>query len=264
MVEIERYFEKGVRSISLLMIDMDSLINLNETYDYPSANKAIIEVANSCKNCVRTGDVVGRVGGDEFYVILMGATPEKALEIAENIRREIEQKTIMSLPSKNKPEPERMPVTVSIGVKSVTEEELKSYHQKINELYKKGRGESPLTVEEIREGINLQNKAIENQIKEIKNEIKKFEATKEERPLTMFEIEAYAKLQKNWAELEAQQTINLTKLAREDFSEKDKQSAVEALIKNERKEFIEKLISDTNAPLKAAKKTGKNQVVVAA
>lgn len=52
------------------------------------------EVANIIKNTIREADLAIRYGGEEFMVLLMDVNPEKAAEIAEKIRKRVENKVI--------------------------------------------------------------------------------------------------------------------------------------------------------------------------
>ena len=56
----------------LIVADIDSLKKINDTYGHPRGDKAIRQVADLLENNVRTSDVVGRVGGDEFVIYTDG------------------------------------------------------------------------------------------------------------------------------------------------------------------------------------------------
>ena len=60
---------------------------MNDTLGHPIGDLLLQEVAHRLKRCVRESDTVGRVGGDEFLVLLHGIPqPEQALLVAEKIR----------------------------------------------------------------------------------------------------------------------------------------------------------------------------------
>jgi diguanylate cyclase (GGDEF)-like protein len=91
---VERYldristYERGHQG-SLLIIDVDHFKRINDTFGHGRGDEALTSVAGAIKGAVREYDVVGRIGGEEFSVLLPGATLEKATTIAERIRREV-------------------------------------------------------------------------------------------------------------------------------------------------------------------------------
>lgn len=73
--------------MSLLYIDLDRFKQVNDTLGHPVGDLLLQEVARRLKQCVRESDTVGRVGGDEFLVLLHDIPlPEDALVVAEKIR----------------------------------------------------------------------------------------------------------------------------------------------------------------------------------
>ncbi|ERI93039.1 diguanylate cyclase domain protein [Clostridiales bacterium oral taxon 876 str. F0540] len=97
-------------SIALLAIDVDLFKRVNDTYGHAAGDAVLRELSTILLKSVRDFDVVGRVGGEEFSVILRDCTKERTLEIAERIRRNIEG-DIFVLPCGS-----TIKVTVSIGV----------------------------------------------------------------------------------------------------------------------------------------------------
>jgi diguanylate cyclase len=76
----------GRRKGALLVIDVDHLRALNERMGRRAGDHALRTVADVIRQSVRSGDIVGRIGGDEFAVFLPGATRENAEGVAERIR----------------------------------------------------------------------------------------------------------------------------------------------------------------------------------
>jgi len=74
------------RPLSVLMIDVDHFKWINDTYGHPTGDRALKEVAHAISGAVRQNDIVGRHGGDEFCVVLPGATGAEAAVCAERIR----------------------------------------------------------------------------------------------------------------------------------------------------------------------------------
>jgi diguanylate cyclase (GGDEF)-like protein len=83
--EIERA-KRGDRPLSLLVIDSDSLKEVNDRYGHEAGNRHLVAIAQAVQSHVRTSDVVARFGGDEFLVLQPDATPEAAALVAERIR----------------------------------------------------------------------------------------------------------------------------------------------------------------------------------
>ena len=81
-------------TIGILMIDVDFFKQVNDEYGHDVGDKVLKEVANIIKNTIREADLAIRYGGEEFMVLLMDVNPEKAAEIAEKIRKRVENKVI--------------------------------------------------------------------------------------------------------------------------------------------------------------------------
>ncbi len=71
---------------SLLMLDLDGFKRVNDTLGHVAGNELLRRVSTAVQSCVRRADLVARMGGDEFAVLLAGATPGEAEEVAEKIR----------------------------------------------------------------------------------------------------------------------------------------------------------------------------------
>jgi diguanylate cyclase (GGDEF)-like protein/PAS domain S-box-containing protein len=79
--------KRNQKLLSLLYIDLDRFKQVNDTLGHPIGDLLLQEVARRLKQCVRESDTVGRVGGDEFLVLLHDIPlPEDALIVAETIR----------------------------------------------------------------------------------------------------------------------------------------------------------------------------------
>jgi diguanylate cyclase (GGDEF)-like protein len=75
---------------ALLMIDVDRFKAVNDTYGHEAGDQALIGVARSIIDSIRPGDVAVRFGGDEFAVLLPGATPRDAVAVGERLRAHVE------------------------------------------------------------------------------------------------------------------------------------------------------------------------------
>lgn len=83
--ECERLAKYG-RPFSLLMVDLDRFKPINDTLGHPVGDEVLKRVSKRLRVAVRTGDMVARIGGDEFAIISFGVNDERQAEIiAERI-----------------------------------------------------------------------------------------------------------------------------------------------------------------------------------
>jgi diguanylate cyclase (GGDEF)-like protein len=94
---------------ALLMIDMDKLKEINDVFGHEAGNSAITLVAQSLQRSIRNTDHAARFGGDDFAVLLPGASPEVAEAVIKRVRHNV-YKTTLDLRSR------MIRCSVSIGV----------------------------------------------------------------------------------------------------------------------------------------------------
>jgi diguanylate cyclase (GGDEF)-like protein len=92
---------------SLLVIDADHFKTINDRFGHQAGDAALRLIASSIQGVLRTVDLVGRIGGEEFGVFLPGTTRSDAVQVAERIRAMIEATPF--------PEPGSRSLSVSIG-----------------------------------------------------------------------------------------------------------------------------------------------------
>ena len=98
--------------MALIMIDIDYFKRYNDTLGHPSGDHCLKRVATILRECIsRDTDLVCRIGGEEFAVILHGCTETGAMGVAERIQQRIARS---ALPHPGNPDGRT--VTVSIGV----------------------------------------------------------------------------------------------------------------------------------------------------
>lgn len=78
-----------IQSFSLIMIDIDHFKSINDTYGHPAGDVVLRGVASVIDDFVRGIDIVGRYGGEELVVGLVGANSKDATRIAEDLRIKI-------------------------------------------------------------------------------------------------------------------------------------------------------------------------------
>ncbi len=74
------------RPLSVMMLDIDHFKRVNDTYGHGVGDDAIRLVVRCCKGALRNCDLVGRLGGEEFAVVLPETSPVNALVAAERVR----------------------------------------------------------------------------------------------------------------------------------------------------------------------------------
>jgi two-component system cell cycle response regulator len=95
--------------LSLLMMDIDHFKELNDTFGHPAGDFALVQLARKLIEATRNEDLLARFGGEEFVLMLRECPHDRALNIAERLRRLVEK---MDLTFNH----QGMAITVSIGV----------------------------------------------------------------------------------------------------------------------------------------------------
>lgn len=107
----ERTGDAGVERVSVLIADIDDFKRINDVFGHPVGDAVIRAVAEAMRSRIqRSTDLLGRVGGEEF-VIVLGDADAKTREIAENVRAAVQDSVRL---------PDGRPVTVSVGVAETT------------------------------------------------------------------------------------------------------------------------------------------------
>lgn len=96
------------------MFDIDHFKKVNDTYGHLAGDRVLMQVAKTAKAALREGDILMRYGGEEFLVILPGASKEGSRAVGEKLRRMVEETSIAD-------GDQVIRVTISIGVTSYPE-----------------------------------------------------------------------------------------------------------------------------------------------
>lgn len=81
--------QSGNAAHALCYLDLDRFKVVNDTCGHTAGDNMLREVASIIKEAVRDSDTVGRIGGDEFALLLVGCPLEKARQIADNVVRSV-------------------------------------------------------------------------------------------------------------------------------------------------------------------------------
>lgn len=110
--EAERAKRTG-SNLSVIMIDLDYLKQINDKFGHKAGDEAITLVAGKLTQCLRQMDIIARYGGDEFAALL----PEANIDIAETIAKRILETLNRTI------HPQWGPLSASIGVSGTPHEE---------------------------------------------------------------------------------------------------------------------------------------------
>src|SRR5690606_15253457 len=80
------YCENNAKPVALILFDLDYFKDINDTHGHAVGDWALRAVVKTCRNFMRNNDVFGRIGGEEFAVVLPGCQTDKAVLLAEICR----------------------------------------------------------------------------------------------------------------------------------------------------------------------------------
>lgn len=95
--------------LSIMLVDLDHFKKINDTWGHKSGDEALRHFVAVAVTCVRNGDIIGRVGGEEFAILLPDTDMTKAAAVAERLRGEVAARPVDN-------EHGSITLTVSIGV----------------------------------------------------------------------------------------------------------------------------------------------------
>ncbi|ATD00084.1 MULTISPECIES: GGDEF domain-containing protein [Pseudoalteromonas] len=99
--------------MAVIMCDIDRFKDVNDNYGHDIGDKALMHIAKLMQNQLRYSDVVARYGGEEFIICLPHASMRQAVQIAEKLRKNIEEHPV------NLESGENLALTASFGVAEV-------------------------------------------------------------------------------------------------------------------------------------------------
>jgi diguanylate cyclase (GGDEF)-like protein len=102
--------ERNGDRVSLILLDLDHLKRINDTYGHRAGDECLIHVAEVMRQTVRDVDICARYGGEEFVVILPQCSREDAINVAERLREAISSSPVKRLGQRVDQ------VTASVGV----------------------------------------------------------------------------------------------------------------------------------------------------
>lgn len=98
---------------SILLFDVDFFKKVNDTFGHQTGDKVLISLANAAKESLRSYDIIGRWGGEEFLVLCPQCSHNEAMDVAERLRQNVQ----------NAHSPVNLEHTVSIGVATMKKDD---------------------------------------------------------------------------------------------------------------------------------------------
>ena len=131
--EVRRLRRTG-EALMTILIDCDDFKSVNDSFGHAVGDAALVALAESLRDALREGDHVGRVGGDEFLVLLPSTTVAEGLVVAEKLRRAIKT-TTLPLASQG------LTLSASLGVGTVSRDvvSLEEVLTTVNEALRKSK-----------------------------------------------------------------------------------------------------------------------------
>lgn len=97
LTRLKEEFNRAIRSdtaLGIIMMDIDHFKSINDTYGHLVGDRVLGQIAESTYRALREGDLMVRYGGEEFLIILPGASRANSLQLGERVRRLIAETTV--------------------------------------------------------------------------------------------------------------------------------------------------------------------------
>jgi diguanylate cyclase (GGDEF)-like protein len=127
--ELKRLDKSRQFPISIIMVDVDNLKKVNDTFGHSTGDQILIKIANLLSSVFRQEDIISRIGGDEFVVLLPNTSMAVVKLIIERMNNRIDAYNI---------EHQELPIYISLGVSTASQGESLLGHLKISDdlMYK--------------------------------------------------------------------------------------------------------------------------------
>lgn len=102
-----------IEEIALVLLDLDDFKKINDKFGHEAGDAVLKGVAEILRNSLREIDVIGRWGGEEIVILLLGAGKAEALKISEDLRVKISQREFILKRAK------KIKLTASFGVAGI-------------------------------------------------------------------------------------------------------------------------------------------------
>ena len=139
--ELEKEFDACSRIFSVIMFDLDFFKSINDSYGHYVGDTILKFVADEAQKIIRKDDILARIGGEEFIILMKNTTKQEAFVFAERLRKHIESSDLHAFNCAQK-------LTISLGIteesppKSSLDELFKRVDQALYEAKNRGRNAS--------------------------------------------------------------------------------------------------------------------------
>lgn len=96
-VEMERIQKSRSQPVAILLADLDGLKTINDTQGHQAGDKLLRQVARNLQEVFRESDIIARIGGDEFAVLLPNTEPDTTQSLIERLRMKFSQSSDPSI-----------------------------------------------------------------------------------------------------------------------------------------------------------------------
>ncbi|BEL98056.1 Probable diguanylate cyclase YdaM [Serratia marcescens] len=124
--ELLEHKHRSKEAVSLLLIDIDHFKQINDTHGHSAGDQVLASFAHIVRRELRHDQLFGRLGGEEFAIMLPRALAAQGVALGEHLRRLVEQ-TALQVEGK-----QTLKITISVGVASLAMNEVKSLEQLMN------------------------------------------------------------------------------------------------------------------------------------
>ena len=127
--ELKRLSDGRYNPLGIIICDIDGLKLVNDTLGHQSGDKMLANTAELLQHCFRSSDIIARIGGDEFAILLTGTSKNRVEQMVQRLRESVEDQ------NKNNPE---TPLSISLGytVSDATTEVLSLFRKADNRMYR--------------------------------------------------------------------------------------------------------------------------------
>ena len=121
MQYLESQVDRALRQdvpVAAVMVDLDHFKRTNDTYGHAVGDQVLVQTVRQVEACLGERDMLGRLGGEEFAVVMPGRDGPAAVDAAERIRRAVAAVDVRVANG------DRIPVTASLGVSVLERDEM--------------------------------------------------------------------------------------------------------------------------------------------
>ncbi len=117
-IQLNKFIANAVRHKfygAVLLLDLDDFKNINDVYGHDAGDKALVEIANRLRSRVRLDEVIGRLGGDEFILLINNLDTDE--HAARNAALRVAEQLVALLGAPINLDDTKLSIGVSIGVR---------------------------------------------------------------------------------------------------------------------------------------------------